>query len=214
MPFAPGVARYAARRSFIAVLSMTALFAAFAATLLVAAPSASAKDLPGGVSARSGLEAEIPESTEETETGETGETEYEPVSPGKAALIGGRAIAPLNAPTLVKRVIAAANHIRTTPYIWGGGHGSWVSSGYDCSGAVSYALHGGGLLESPLDSTGLETWGEAGPGKWITVYANAEHAWMVVGGLAFDTVGGPGPRWHPSWVDSPEGFIARHPPGL
>jgi peptidoglycan hydrolase CwlO-like protein len=124
------------------------------------------------------------------------------------------ASAPESAPEQVKGVIAAANAIAMTPYIWGGGHASFESSGYDCSGAVSYALHGGGLLESPLDSTGLETWGEAGPGKWITVYANAEHAWMVVGGLAFDTVGGPGPRWHPSWVDSPEGFIARHPPGL
>ncbi|HTR75804.1 MAG TPA: hypothetical protein VMH33_11190 [Solirubrobacterales bacterium] len=119
-----------------------------------------------------------------------------------------------SAPEQVKGVVAAANAIAMTPYIWGGGHASFESSGYDCSGAVSYALHGGGLLESPLDSTGLETWGEAGPGKWITVYANAEHAWMVVGGLAFDTVGGPGPRWHESWVDSPEGFIARHPPGL
>jgi peptidoglycan hydrolase CwlO-like protein len=124
------------------------------------------------------------------------------------------ASASASAPEQVKGVIAAANAIAYTPYIWGGGHASFESSGYDCSGAVSYALHGGGLLESPLDSTGLETWGEAGPGKWITVYANAEHAWMVVGGLAFDTVGGPGPRWHPSWVDSPEGFIARHPPGL
>ena len=87
-------------------------------------------------------------------------------------------------------------------------------SGYDCSGAVCFALHGGGFLESPLDSTGLETWGEAGPGKWITVYANAEHAWMMIAGLAFDTVGGPGPRWHDPWVDSPEGFIVRHPLGL
>ena len=124
------------------------------------------------------------------------------------------ASASASAPAQVQEVVAAANAIAYTPYIWGGGHGSFESSGYDCSGAVSYALHGGGLLESPLDSTGLETWGEPGPGKWITVYANAEHAWMVVGGLAFDTVGGPGPRWHPSWVDSPEGFIARHPPGL
>lgn len=124
------------------------------------------------------------------------------------------ASASASAPAQVQEVVAAANAIAYTPYIWGGGHASFESSGYDCSGAVSYALHGGGLLESPLDSTGLETWGEAGPGKWITVYANAEHAWMVVGGLAFDTVGGPGPRWHPSWVDSPEGFIARHPPGL
>jgi septal ring factor EnvC (AmiA/AmiB activator) len=124
------------------------------------------------------------------------------------------ASASASAPSQVQGVVAAANAIAYTPYIWGGGHASFESSGYDCSGAVSYALHGGGLLESPMDSTGLETWGEPGPGKWITVYANAEHAWMVVGGLAFDTVGGPGPRWHPSWVDSPEGFIARHPPGL
>ena len=124
------------------------------------------------------------------------------------------ASAPESAPEQVKAAVAAANAIAMTPYIWGGGHGSFESSGYDCSGAVSYALHGGGLLESPLDSTGLETWGEAGPGKWITVYANAEHAWMIIGGLAFDTVGGPGPRWHSSPVDSPEGFIVRHPPGL
>ncbi len=124
------------------------------------------------------------------------------------------ASAPESAPEQVKGAVAAANAIAMTPYIWGGGHGSFESSGYDCSGAVSYALHGGGLLESPLDSTGLETWGEPGPGKWITVYANAEHAWMIIGGLAFDTVGGPGPRWHPSPVDSPEGFIVRHPPGL
>jgi peptidoglycan hydrolase CwlO-like protein len=124
------------------------------------------------------------------------------------------ASAPEAAPEQVQAAVAAANAIAMTPYIWGGGHGSFESSGYDCSGAVSYALHGGGLLESPLDSTGLETWGEAGPGKWISVYANAEHAWMIIGGLAFDTVGGPGPRWHPSPVDSPEGFIVRHPSGL
>jgi peptidoglycan hydrolase CwlO-like protein len=124
------------------------------------------------------------------------------------------ASAPESAPEQVKGAVAAANAIAMTPYIWGGGHGSFESSGYDCSGAVSYALHGGGLLESPLDSTGLETWGEPGPGKWITVYANAGHAWMIIGGLAFDTVGGPGPRWHSSPVDSPEGFIVRHPPGL
>ena len=218
MPFAPGVARYAARRSFIAVLSMTALFAAFAATLLVAAPSASAKDLPGGVSDRSGLEAEIPESTEETETGETGETEYEPVSPGKAALIGGRAIAPLNAPAMVKRVIAAANHIRATPYIWGGGHASFASRGYDCSGSVSYALHGGNFLASPLPSGPLESWGEEGEGQWITVYANAGHAYMTVAGFRFDTAGDSGvdetgPRWHEELLTN-EGFIARHPTGF
>jgi hypothetical protein len=113
----------------------------------------------------------------------------------------------------VQEVVAAANAIATTPYIWGGGHGSFESSGYDCSGAVSYALHGGGFLESPLDSTGLSTWGEPGPGQWITVYANAGHAWMVVAGISFDTSGGAGPRWHDPWASSPEGFVARHPAG-
>jgi peptidoglycan hydrolase CwlO-like protein len=144
----------------------------------------------------------------------TGETPA-PLTPGQEAQVLGEseASAPASAPAAVQSAISAANSIATTPYIWGGGHGSFESSGYDCSGAVSFALHGGGFLESPLDSTGLETWGEAGPGQWITVYANAEHAWMVIAGIAFDTVGGPGPRWHSPWVDSPEGFIARHPAG-
>ncbi len=138
-----------------------------------------------------------------------------PLTPGEAAefISESQASVPSAAPSAIAGAIEAANSIATTPYIWGGGHGSFESSGYDCSGAVSFALHGGGFLESPLDSTGLETWGEAGPGHWITVYANAEHAWMIIAGLAFDTVGGPGPRWHPELVDSPEGFIARHPPG-
>jgi peptidoglycan hydrolase CwlO-like protein len=138
-----------------------------------------------------------------------------PLTPGQEAQVlnESEASAPASAPQAVKDAIAAANSIADTPYIWGGGHGSFESSGYDCSGAVSYALHGGGFLESPLDSTGLETWGEPGAGTWITVYANAEHAWMVIAGIAFDTVGGPGPRWHDPWVDSPEGFIARHPSG-
>jgi peptidoglycan hydrolase CwlO-like protein len=138
-----------------------------------------------------------------------------PLTPGESAQVisESEASAPAAAPDAVKAAISAANSIATTPYIWGGGHGSFESSGYDCSGAVSFALHGGGFLESPLDSTGLETWGEAGPGKWITVYANAGHAWMVIAGIAFDTVGGPGPRWHDPWVDSPEGFIVRHPAG-
>jgi septal ring factor EnvC (AmiA/AmiB activator) len=139
-----------------------------------------------------------------------------PLNPGQEAelISESEASAPASAPQAVKDVIAAANAIATTPYVWGGGHGSFESSGYDCSGSVSYALHGGGLLESPLDSTGLETWGEPGPGRWITVYANAGHAWMVVAGIAFDTSGGAGPRWHDPWASSPEGFIARHPTGL
>jgi peptidoglycan hydrolase CwlO-like protein len=138
-----------------------------------------------------------------------------PLTPGETAdyISESQASVPSGAPPAVQGAIEAANSIADTPYIWGGGHGSFESSGYDCSGAVSFALHGGGFLESPLDSTGLETWGEPGPGTWITVYANAGHAWMMIAGLAFDTVGGPGPRWHSSPVDSTEGFIARHPSG-
>ncbi len=138
-----------------------------------------------------------------------------PLTPGQSAdfISESQASIPSAAPPAVQAAIEAANAIATTPYVWGGGHGSFESSGYDCSGAVSYALNGGGFLSSPLDSTGLSTWGEPGPGQWITVYANAGHAWVVIAGLAFDTSGGAGPRWHPSPVNSPEGFIARHPPG-
>ncbi len=219
MPFALGVAlRSGPRRSFIAVLSLAALCAAFGATL-IAAPAASAKSATyGGFSATSGLEAEIPESTEVPGTEyETGEPELETVPGAKATMIGGRAVAPAAAPAMVKRVIAAANHIRLTPYIWGGGHATWISSGYDCSGAVSYALHGGKLLTTPLTSGSLETFGEAGPGKWITIYANASHAYMVVAGLRFDTAGdtsGTGPRWHPTTAAAATGrYIVRHPVG-
>ncbi len=138
-----------------------------------------------------------------------------PLTPGESAdyISESQASVPTAAPPAIAAAIEAANAIATTPYVWGGGHGSFESSGYDCSGAVSYALNGGGFLSSPLDSTGLETWGAPGPGTWITVYANAGHVWMIIAGLAFDTVGGPGPRWHPSPVSSTEGFIARHPPG-
>ncbi len=138
-----------------------------------------------------------------------------PLTPGESAdyISESQASIPAGAPPAVQAAIEAANSIATTPYIWGGGHGSFESSGYDCSGAVSFALHGGGFLESPLDSTGLSTWGEPGAGRWITVYANAGHAWAIIAGLAFDTSGGAGPRWHPSPVSSTEGFIARHPPG-
>lgn len=137
-------------------------------------------------------------------------------SPGeRAVLVNGQAIPPPNAPEPVKAAIAAANSIAHLPYIWGGGHGTFESPGYDCSGAVSYALHGGGLLSSPLDSTGLTFWGEPGEGGWITVYAHGGHAYMVIAGLRFDTsgTGGSGPRWHED-MRSPAGFIPRHPAGL
>jgi hypothetical protein len=134
-----------------------------------------------------------------------------------AALVDGEAIAPRGAPAMVKQVIHAANEIRRRPYVWSGGHRGWSSHGYDCSGAVSYALHAGGLLGVTMVSGQLEYWGEGGPGRWITVYANREHVFMVVAGLRFDTRGNPagvsGPRWHRGWVD-PARFSARHPRGL
>jgi peptidoglycan hydrolase-like protein with peptidoglycan-binding domain len=116
---------------------------------------------------------------------------------------------------VVARVIAAADEIATRPYVYGGGHGSFVSYGYDCSGSVSYALHGGGLLSSPEDSTGLESYGEPGPGRYITIYADAEHAWMTIDGRRFDTVAlaETGNRWSDTMA-STAGYVVRHPDGL
>jgi cell wall-associated NlpC family hydrolase len=135
--------------------------------------------------------------------------------PGTATIVRGRAIAPAGAPPAVKAVIAAANRIRTKPYVWGGGHGRWWDGGYDCSGAVSYALHGAGLIDSPMPSGPMASWGSPGPGRWISVYANAGHAYAVIAGLRWDTAGdtsGTGPRWHAEMASS-AGFVARHPPG-
>ena len=106
-----------------------------------------------------------------------------------AVLRGDKAYAPSRAPYQVKQVIWSANRIRHKPYKWGGGHGTWDDSGYDCSGAVSYALHGAALLSWPLDSRGFMKWGKAGAGHWITVFATNGHAYMVVAGLRFDTSG-------------------------
>jgi len=116
---------------------------------------------------------------------------------------------------VVARVIAAGDEIATRPYVFGGGHGSFQSTGYDCSGSVSYALHGGGLLSSPEDSSALESYGEAGPGQHITIYANAEHAFMVIDGKRFDTIAQQetGTRWSDS-MTSTAGYVARHPAGL
>ena len=115
---------------------------------------------------------------------------------------------------VIRRVIAAANQIATSPYKYGGGHRSFSDSGYDCSGSVSYALHGGGLLSSPLDSSSFMSWGEPGPGRHITIYAHRGHAYMVVDGRRFDTSARyeTGSRWT-SRRRSPSGFVARHPAG-
>lgn len=134
----------------------------------------------------------------------------------RAILLGRTALAPADAPDEVKQAISAANQIVGKPYVWGGGHASWYAKGYDCSGAVSYALGGAGLLEAPVSSGQLENWGKPGPGRWITVYANAGHTYAVIAGLRWDTVGeqrGTGPRWHAE-SPYPQGFVARHPAGL
>lgn len=134
----------------------------------------------------------------------------------RAALINDEAVAPAGAPLVVKAVIDAANRIDEKPYIWGGGHGSFEDDGYDCSGAVSYALNGGGLLDSPLDSSGFLAWGSPGAGNWITIYTYSGHMYMVVAGLRFDTGGlggGNGPRWSTTMRET-TGFTARHPDGF
>ena len=118
-------------------------------------------------------------------------------------------------PITVRRVIYAGNRIAHKPYKYGGGHGSFVDSGYDCSGSVSYALHGGGLLSVPKDSSEFMSWGAPGPGRYITIYANPGHAYMVVHGRRFDTTGagGPGGRWQQA-MRSSSGYTVRHPPGF
>jgi cell wall-associated NlpC family hydrolase len=127
----------------------------------------------------------------------------------------GTAVAPLQAPGVVATVIAAGNAIATTPYKWGGGHGGWKDTGYDCSGSVSFALAGAGLMTSPLVAAQFMHWGAQGPGRWITIYANSGHTFMVVAGLRFDTSGAQGgTRWQPAAGRSYAGFVARHPPGL
>ena len=143
----------------------------------------------------------------------------EPPAPApteKAKLLSdGTAVAPASAPPEVQAVIAAGNEIATKPYRYGGGHGRWNDTGYDCSGSVSYALHGGGLLDTQLDSTSFMSWGTAGRGRWITVYANSGHAYMTVAGLRFDTSGArsTGSRWQ-SARRSSSGYRVRHPEGF
>ena len=135
--------------------------------------------------------------------------------PRARVLPDGTAVAPDDAPEVVRRVILAANQIAKFPYKWGGGHGAWRDNGYDCSGSVSFALAGAGLLRRPLASSGFLDYGAAGPGEWITIYTNPGHIFMVVAGLRFDTSGRSrvGTRWQEP-PRSTRGFVARHVPGL
>ncbi len=129
----------------------------------------------------------------------------------------GTVTAPANAPTVVQDIIAAGNQIAFTPYIYGGGHASFTSTGYDCSGSVSYALHGAGLLSAPEDSTELETYGAAGPGQWVTIYANAGHVYMEVAGVWYDTAAQSASngqdRWSTTRISPTSGYVVRHIPG-
>ncbi len=140
-----------------------------------------------------------------------------PLAPGDKATLtaDGLAVAPEDAPEAVKQIIAAGNKIAKLPYKWGGGHGRWEDSGYDCSGSVSYALRGAGLLKSPLASYDYFDWGQSGKGQWVTIYTNSGHMYMTVAGLRFDTSGRGSnrSRWQKDMRDN-SGFQIRHPAGL
>ena len=142
------------------------------------------------------------------------------VVPGSTAeIVHGLAAAPEQAPAVVQQIIWAANNIVGRPYVYGGGHASFKSFGYDCSGTVSYALHGGSLLRAPLDSGQFERWGKSGQGAWMTILTNAGHAYLDIAGLRLDTSSADdpsnqqGPRWRPLRPANP-GFTLRHPAGL
>jgi hypothetical protein len=181
---------------------------AVSALLMVAVPAtADAGSSTGGTSPGDGSPS----------SGNSGSSSN-PTARARISSDGRTAVAPDNAPPAVKRAIAAGNRITNRPYRYGGGHGRWEDSGYDCSGSVSYALHGGGLLGRPLDSSAFMRWGRSGRGSWITIYSNSGHAYVVIAGLRFDTSsagsgGGSGPRWRGK-ARSSSGYVARHPSGF
>ena len=192
-------------------------------------PSSKRRLAVAGVTAIAILAAAVPAAAQTGGSGPPGGTTTTtttdpsaPVGPpGRAKLRkDGTALAPSDAPANIQAAIAAGNAIHTYPYHWGGGHRSFTDTGYDCSGAVSYVLHAAGFLSSPMPSGPLaSSWGTPGKGRWITVYANASHAYMVVAGLRFDTsaVGeqldqGSGPRWRKT-KRKPTGYTAKFYPG-
>lgn len=159
------------------------------------------------------------EQEEEQETGQIERRGDRPmVSGSRAVLRNGVAYAPSRAPQSVKNAIWAANSLRRKPYVWGGGHASFYDRGYDCSGTVSFALHGAGALHSPLPSSELMRYGERGRGRWITIYSRPGHTFAVIAGLRLDTTdlgrgGDVGPRWYAYGRDT-GGYVARHPAGM
>jgi cell wall-associated NlpC family hydrolase len=187
------------------------------------APAAQLTSTTGGSPTGAGTTATTAASapngtTEVTETVAAPQPEL--LVPGSLArYVDGYAAAPMNAPANVQQVIWTANEIIGLPYIFGGGHASFSSPGYDCSGTVSFALHGGSLLSTPMDSSEFESWGSHGAGRWIAVFGNAGHAYMDVAGLRLDTSAADdpsdqqGPRWRPLRPEN-SGFTVRHPLGL
>ncbi len=191
-------------------------------------PSSKRRLAVAGVTAIAILAAAVPAAAQTGGSGPPGGTTTTPTDPaapvgppGRAKLRkDGTAVAPADAPANIQAAIAAGNAIHTYPYHWGGGHRSFTDTGYDCSGAVSYVLHAAGFLSSPEPSGPLaSSWGAPGKGRWITVYANASHAYMVVAGLRFDTsaVGerlnqGSGPRWRRTKRKA-TGYTAKYYPG-
>jgi cell wall-associated NlpC family hydrolase len=188
---------------------------------LAAAPAAVAQTATGGADSTT-----TPSPAPAPTTGGAAYGEPNPaaaqLTPEQTATLlpNGMAAAPADAPQEVKDAIVAANGIVGKPYVYGGGHNArFLSRGYDCSGTVSYALHGASLLTSPLDSSSFMKWGVRGPGTWFTIYTNPSHAFMVIAGLRLDTsaagdpTGAKGPRWRPV-LRSTRGFSARHPDGF
>ncbi len=163
---------------------------------------------------------EVTSSTGGATAGIATDTKPELLVPGNTArFVNGLAAAPMSAPAAVQEIIWAGNQIVGLPYIYGGGHASFISPGYDCSGTVSYALHGANLIETPMDSTEFMSWDSQGVGTWVTIFANGGHAYMTVAGLRLDTSPAndpsnlPGPRWRPLRPEN-AGFTVRHPTGL
>ncbi|HEX3910719.1 MAG TPA: hypothetical protein VHW67_08465 [Solirubrobacteraceae bacterium] len=185
-----------------------------------AAPAAQLTNTTGGSSTSTATTAATTTVgvTEVTETAATAQPQL--LVPGSLArYVNGYAAAPMNAPVNVQQVIWAANEIIGLPYVFGGGHASFTASGYDCSGTVSFALHGGELLKTPMDSSEFMHWGSHGAGRWVAVFGNAGHAYMDVAGLRLDTSAADdpsdqqGPRWRPLRTEN-GGYTVRHPLGL
>lgn len=195
-------------------------------SFLVAAPAAYAQ-APATTGAANPSD---PSQAQETSGAGSGAATYgvDPDAPPRVLVPGtrakrmanGYAAAPAGAPVAVQEAIFAANEIVGMPYVYGGGHASFKDSGYDCSGTVSYALNGAGVLDAPMPSGSFMTWAAKGKGRWITTYANGGHMWVKIAGLRLDTSSagervssGEGPRWRKN-VRGGEGFVKRHPAGL